>query len=635
MNYLQLTQTLTESFIALADEVQSLIDRKTILEHKLRFAHEQYQCLADKYAPAVPEVAETLAKLQLPPDVHYYSVPTNSSVVPLPQRIQPGNSQHEIALQIREGRKAAQLIAAAMGRASKHSDSSKEEASTSPVTAADTMTTMSTVLEKDFTVEGKKKGLLACPFSVAAAAAAAATPPAVQDQASPNLGIGSGVTGDGAQDQDAAAVAAAALNEGAGAAAMDPTPHKSSDPICAAMYEDSTSMPAHTAASKCPIRFLDQHSPEEIARYVETHKHEIPRSHEVCVRRYQKNEEQVRKLDAKYGNLVNMIEDLSHLHKPMLPSPLLATGGDQYQDPEQVDRSSNDRVANWAKSVSASDPQAPPETQDDDQNLPPVEDEEEREGRFDRPLREVRLGESPSRPWGIPVPAMEDQPRRQRSRSPSPVRPVVSSSPPAQDEIPSHKKGPGLGSVPSIIPRWLHSLHLTQRLNHPSRKRCREIWRKRRVPGLGNVPLIPPRWLHLLHPAQRLSTTRPSRKQHQERLYTTRRRITRSNLPSRSRSIIIIYHNLCPHHNQHSSTWQISRFRRLRQQQVRNNRPPWFSTSMVRSSSDILWNKLFSLCSNFNRAAAASKQSRAGTSGPEGERASSLFSCICSLCHVI
>ena len=36
-----LIQTLTESFVALADEVQSLIDRKTILEHKLRYAHEQ------------------------------------------------------------------------------------------------------------------------------------------------------------------------------------------------------------------------------------------------------------------------------------------------------------------------------------------------------------------------------------------------------------------------------------------------------------------------------------------------------------------------------------------------------------------------------------------------------------------
>jgi hypothetical protein len=36
-----LTQTLVESFNALADEVQSLGDRQTILEHKLRFAHEQ------------------------------------------------------------------------------------------------------------------------------------------------------------------------------------------------------------------------------------------------------------------------------------------------------------------------------------------------------------------------------------------------------------------------------------------------------------------------------------------------------------------------------------------------------------------------------------------------------------------
>lgn len=41
MNYIHLTHTLVESFNALADEVQSLTDRKTVLEHKLRFAHEQ------------------------------------------------------------------------------------------------------------------------------------------------------------------------------------------------------------------------------------------------------------------------------------------------------------------------------------------------------------------------------------------------------------------------------------------------------------------------------------------------------------------------------------------------------------------------------------------------------------------
>lgn len=37
----QLTRSLTENFNVLADEVQLLSDRKTVLEHKLRFAHEQ------------------------------------------------------------------------------------------------------------------------------------------------------------------------------------------------------------------------------------------------------------------------------------------------------------------------------------------------------------------------------------------------------------------------------------------------------------------------------------------------------------------------------------------------------------------------------------------------------------------
>lgn len=41
MAYVELSQTLAESFNALADEVQTLADRKTVLEHKLRFAHEQ------------------------------------------------------------------------------------------------------------------------------------------------------------------------------------------------------------------------------------------------------------------------------------------------------------------------------------------------------------------------------------------------------------------------------------------------------------------------------------------------------------------------------------------------------------------------------------------------------------------
>lgn len=41
MKHAAAVRTLVESFNALADEVQSLVDRKTILEHKLRYAHEQ------------------------------------------------------------------------------------------------------------------------------------------------------------------------------------------------------------------------------------------------------------------------------------------------------------------------------------------------------------------------------------------------------------------------------------------------------------------------------------------------------------------------------------------------------------------------------------------------------------------
>lgn len=296
---------------------------------------------------------------------------TATSAVPLPKRAQAGSSQHHIALLIREGRRAAQQLAAATVDPDRDGDDwlAKE---TSRSSGVEMSTSVSTVLEKDFTVQGKK-GALACPFSA---------------RQSQDGGIPNGAERvDGSQDP-------------AGVTA-DPTPHKSSDPICAALLEDAA--PTGSAPSKCPIRFLDRHSPEEIARYVEKHKHELPRSHEVCVRRYQRNEEQIRKLDAKYGNLVNMVKDLSHLHRPMLPP----TEDDQ----KEIDRASNKRVEDWARTVVAADPE--------EQEEPPVKDE--RESRFDRPLREVRVGESPSRPWGISVPAAADP---VPEREPSPSRPV-------------------------------------------------------------------------------------------------------------------------------------------------------------------------------------------------------------------
>lgn len=41
LDHEDLIKTLTDNFNILADEVQLLSDRKIILEHKLRFAHEQ------------------------------------------------------------------------------------------------------------------------------------------------------------------------------------------------------------------------------------------------------------------------------------------------------------------------------------------------------------------------------------------------------------------------------------------------------------------------------------------------------------------------------------------------------------------------------------------------------------------
>ncbi|KAK4239816.1 hypothetical protein C8A03DRAFT_32092 [Achaetomium macrosporum] len=385
MKNAQLIETLSESFIALSDEVQSLIDRKTILEHKLRYAHEQYQYLADKYAPAVPEVSETLAQLQLPPEVQH-PLATATSAVPLPRRSQTGSSQHQVALLIREGRKAAQQLVSSIANTDKDKGG-LEEKEKSVMPEMESITSVSTVLEKDFTIEGKK-GPLACPFS--------AQPN--QDGGLPN----------GAERVDSS-------QDPAGAA--DPTPHKSADPICAAMLEETTSLSV-PAPSRCPIRFLDKHSPEEIAHYVETHKHAIPRSHEVCVRRFERNEEQKRKLDAKYGDLVNMVKDLSHLHRPMLPP--------SKEDQVEADRASNKRVEDWAQTIVAGDP---------DPDAPPVD--QERESRFDRPLRDVRVGESPSRPWGISVPVETGVVRQQRELSPPrPVQQQTGPEPAAAKKCP-------------------------------------------------------------------------------------------------------------------------------------------------------------------------------------------------------
>ncbi|UNI14504.1 hypothetical protein JDV02_001125 [Purpureocillium takamizusanense] len=256
---------------------------------------------------------------------------------------------------------------------------------------------MSTALEQDFTVQGKK-GNLQCPFSKTAAGGSA----------------------------EAASGEAPATGQ---------QHHDVDDPICMAMYEESASQPppSGTGASKCPIRFMDRHSPEEIAHYVETHKHELPRSHEVCLRRYQKSEDQMKKLDSKYGNIVSMIEGLSQLHQPMLPEE---EQQQQQRRRSDVDRASNERVENWAHAVTAT---AAPHV---DEEL--VQVDADRQSHFDRPLKEVRVGESPSRPWGISVPIYEmSGPENDHPRSP-PAAPVRIPSPLQPLQLPSK----GVGKCP-------------------------------------------------------------------------------------------------------------------------------------------------------------------------------------------
>ena len=112
------------------------------------------------------------------------------------------------------------------------------------------------------------------------------------------------------------------------------------------------------------------------------------------MKRYQRNEADIKKLDAKYGNLVSMIQGLGQKHQPMLPTK-------EEEESVEVEQVSNERVENWAKAVSVD---GVGQEEDEERFVP--EDDEDRESRFDRLLKEIRVGESPSRPWGIHIPAL-------------------------------------------------------------------------------------------------------------------------------------------------------------------------------------------------------------------------------------
>lgn len=225
-------------------------------------------------------------------------------------------------------------------------------------------------LERDFTTTNGTQGSLRCPFSKSKGNQSALDTPKGKDDL-PHTQI----------------------EDGCG--------HEHADPIIAEQHErrSSQSLSAHSStgrcpASRCPIRFLDQHSPEEIAEYVERHKHEIPRSHTICVKRYQRDPQNMRQLDAKYGGMPSMIRGLGVKHQAFLPHR--QANGDEEEEGDGQHSTSPEHVEKWAEDVHPVTPG-------------PQNEDENRQSHFDRPLREVRVGESPSRPWGIPVPIAHKQ----------------------------------------------------------------------------------------------------------------------------------------------------------------------------------------------------------------------------------
>lgn len=153
--------------------------------------------------------------------------------------------------------------------------------------------------------------------------------------------------------------------------------------------------PSSVAASNCPIRFLGHMSPEVVAEYFKNHKHELPKSHEDCVKRHQTNTESIRELDAKYVNLVSMIQGLGEKHQPLLPN-------------KRGEGETVEKIQEWAAGLKQDQEETEPEVTEREEVADACPQGEER-GRFENsaatPLKEIRLGESPTRPWGVHVPA--------------------------------------------------------------------------------------------------------------------------------------------------------------------------------------------------------------------------------------
>ncbi|KAF2812521.1 uncharacterized protein BDZ99DRAFT_383628 [Mytilinidion resinicola] len=388
---LQVAEQLADGFIALSGEYQLLADQHRELESKLLWAKQQYLDLLKRFSPTTA-AAEHRAFLQ---DLEQ---PASVPLVPRPDWLAQLSTHDDGERRTRAYIIRQASISAEQIRANSDDEvgvkiwngpsADRESASVSAPSRSHMDSTLG--LERDFTIPGTPSRL-GCPF--------AATPSGRRVSTS---GRQSPLGGSPLATPRSSMSMSRIMQHGR--RSKRPSFH---DPIRAEICGiDSHVDPvsgaesvASGSAPVCPIRFLDQHSPEEVAKYFENHKHEIPRSHEVCVKRFQSNTESIKQLDAKYGNLVSMIQGLGVKHQPWLPKE------PEEDEDEAIERQSGDRVEKWAKAVSESlhdEDEAIADTHVDEVNIP---DDMDRTPHFDRPLKEIRVGESPSRPWGISVPS--------------------------------------------------------------------------------------------------------------------------------------------------------------------------------------------------------------------------------------
>ncbi|OSS53536.1 hypothetical protein B5807_01217 [Epicoccum nigrum] len=366
----QLAAQVTAGFTALSGEYQALFEQQKQLEHKLSWAKQQYLDLLKRFTPstlsqdhiAFLQELERAADEQPRARLNVVDVLAQGDDVERKSR----------AVVIRQAEVAAAALRAPTEDAGVRIWSGPQ-ADPQTISSNTKTSSVTSPMEKDFTALGTPSKL-GCPFaSGAGRGSSLATPRSSASRVSSR-----------------------------GRRSKRPS---FTDPIRAETCGNMPSSPSVSvegSAAVCPIRFLDQHDPEEVAKYFEKHKHELPRSHEVCITRFQSNQESIDQLDRKYGNLVNMIQGLGQKHQAWLPEEPDEVVVEEPEHDGHDDTKYRANVTKWARAVSdslqgvASPPEdIPPESAVDDS----------RTSHFDRPLKDVRVGESPSRPWGITIPA--------------------------------------------------------------------------------------------------------------------------------------------------------------------------------------------------------------------------------------